>query len=70
MIRSIFLLVSLAVSHYAVSDVVRSAVDGAKIKSVLAGDIYGKVVFVEVEPKPTTVPECQQNTNYNYAFDR
>lgn len=40
-----------------------------KILGVLAGEAYGNVVFLKLAASPTTVPSCQTNTQYSYAFD-
>lgn len=40
-----------------------------KIVSVLAGEYYGNMVFIEVSPKPTDSPACQTNPRYSFVFD-
>lgn len=45
-----------------------SSTTGA-IVSVVAGEVYGNKVFIQMSPKPTTVPGCQTNARYNYVFD-
>lgn len=58
-----YLLISFCYSASA------SYVDPTKIVGVLAGETYGNTVFLQIEPKPATLPECQKNPLYNYAFD-
>ena len=47
-----------------------SDVETAKIKSILAGKVYGNIVFLEISTKPN-LPDghCQTNPRWNYAFD-
>jgi hypothetical protein len=39
-----------------------------KIVGVLAGDVYGNVVFLKLATQPSNIPSCQNNV-YAYAFD-
>lgn len=62
----LFLVVLLFVQ----GSVFASTVDNTKIKSILAGQTYGNVVFLQIDPKPSTIDAtCQQNSQYNFAFD-
>jgi hypothetical protein len=46
-----------------------SSISNTKITQVLMGEQYGNVVFVVLSTKPTTVPGCQTDGSFNYAFD-
>lgn len=48
---------------------VASIVKTAKVKKILAGEVYGNVVFLKVEPKPESTPDCQKNPTFSYAFN-
>lgn len=37
--------------------------------SVLAGAGYGNKMYIEIAPKPMTVPGCHTNSRYSYVFD-
>ena len=40
-----------------------------KIKSLLAGELYGNRVFVELTVKPSPTASCNNNPDYTYVFD-
>ena len=48
---------------------IASSINGTKIEAILAGEVYGNVVFLKINPKPPTLPGCQTNTIFNYAFN-
>lgn len=65
--RYLFAIVLFSVSQFGLA----STVTSTKIKSILAGEVYGNRVFLEVTVKPadSDKPSCQTNTDYNYSFD-
>ena len=47
-----------------------STVESTKIKSILAGQAYGDIVFLQIDPKPENIDaDCQKNAEFNFAFD-
>lgn len=55
----LIILLSLSSSAFA------STIGNTKIKSILAGEVYGYKVFLEIDPKPSSIPSCQTNPDYN-----
>jgi len=46
-----------------------STILSTTIESILVGEVYGNMVFIEISIKPSSEPSCQTNPNYSYVFD-
>lgn len=64
--KFLYIVLMLIVSN----QVLAGFVNQTKIKELLIGKVYGDIVFIETETRPTlSSGHCADNASYSYVFD-